>query len=363
MVFINPAIKKIKPYVGGKAIEELSRQSGLAVSQIVKLASNENPLGPSPKALLAIRQALLGINRYPDSNYFRLSETISAKLKVKSDSLAFGNGSDELIDVIIKGFSLPADVVISAKATFLEYEIISQVNGRKFKAVPLKDYAYDLERIALAAAAGKRARIIFIANPNNPTGTYVSREEVARFLKKIPPEVLVVFDEAYNEFIDVRDFPKSLGLINRYNLIILRTFSKAYGLAGLRMGFAIANPKIIQIMNTVRQPFNVNFLADVAACAAIGDRAFVKKTQQIIWEEKYFLYKNFKRLGITYIPSVANFILFEVGRNAQRLIGALLKKGVIVRGMAAYGLKDFVRVTIGTRRENIKFIKALKETL
>jgi histidinol-phosphate aminotransferase len=361
MTFYNPGIKKITPYVGGKAIEELSRQMGLKTSAIVKLASNENPLGPSPKALEAIRSRLKNINRYPDSSYFRLTKVMAKKIKLAPSCLAFGNGSDELIDVIIKGFSSVGDEVLSAKMTFLEYGIITKVNGRRFKSVALRDFRYDLA--AMAKAISSKTRIIFIANPNNPTGTYVGKEEVVRFLKRVPPQVLVVFDEAYNEFIDVKDFPQTQNLIKKYNCISLRTFSKAYGLAGLRIGYALANLKIIRVMNTVRQPFNVNFLADIAACAAISDRSFVKRTQELIWREKAFLYEVFDMLGISYVPSVANFILIRPGRNTNSIINRLLKRGVIVRGMAAYGLANFIRVTIGTRKENLRFIEALKKVL
>ncbi|MEW6008052.1 MAG: histidinol-phosphate transaminase [Candidatus Omnitrophota bacterium] len=359
MVFYNPNIKKFKPYIAGKSIEELDRKSGIGARNIVKLASNENPLGSSPKALAAIRRELDKVNRYPDSGYFSLRQKLSSKLKININNIVFGNGSDELIDCIIKSFSSLGDEVLSAKKTFLEYEIIAKVNGREFKEVELKDYKYDLEKIP--SSITKKTRLIFIANPNNPTGTYVNNREVESFLKKIPKNIIVVFDEAYNEFIDVNDFPKTLNLFKKYNIIVLRTFSKTFGLAGLRIGFGVAKDELINIMNKVRQPFNVNSLAAAAAIAAVDDVSFLKKTRELIWKEKKYLYNNLERLRIKFIPSVANFILIDVGESCDNVFKQLLKKGVIVRPMTSYGLNNFVRVTIGTHNENVRFIKALEE--
>ncbi len=361
MVFYNPNINKIKPYIAGKSIEELDRESGLGARNIVKLASNENPLGSSPKALAAIKGNLSKVNRYPDSGYFSLRRKLSSKLGININNIVFGNGSDELIDCIIKSFSCVGDEVLSAKKTFLEYEIIAKVNGRRFKEVELRDYRYDLEKIA--SSITKKTRLIFIANPNNPTGTYLNAQAVNSFLKKMPKNIIVVFDEAYNEFIDVDDFPKVLSLFKKYNIIILRTFSKTFGLAGLRIGFAVAKQELVNIMNKVRQPFNVNSLAAVAAIAAVDDVAFLKRTQKLIWKEKEFLYNNLWHLKVRFIPSVANFILIDVGKNCESVFVRLLKKGVIVRPMSSYGLNNFIRVTIGTHRENTRFINGLKETL
>ncbi|MBU2541915.1 MAG: histidinol-phosphate transaminase [Candidatus Omnitrophica bacterium] len=358
MSFVNPNIKGVKSYVAGKSIEELSRESGLDAKRIVKLASNENPLGSSPKAKAAIRRKLKDINRYPDMHYYFLRRKLASKFKLNINSVVVGNGSDELIDCVIKAFSRVGDEVISAKITFLEYEIISKINGRKFKAIKLKDYCYDLK--AILAAITSKTRLIFIANPNNPTGTYVNAQEVKDFIKKVPKRIVVVFDEAYNEFIDVGDFPKTLKLIGNNNIIILRTFSKSYGLAGLRVGFALGKSSLINIMNKVRQPFNVNSLAQVAATAAIDDKAFLAKTRRLVLKEKRFLYSNFKQMQIDYIPSVANFILIDIGKGARRICRYLLEKGIILRSMAGYGLYDSIRVTIGTHAQNLRFINELK---
>jgi len=358
MNIYNRALKTVTPYVAGKPIEELARESGLSAKQIIKLASNENPLGPSPMAVRAIEKQLAGINRYPDSNYYELKKKVATKLNLGIESLVFGNGSDELIDCVIKGFSEPGNEVLSAKSTFLEYEIIAKVNNRKFKAIGLKRLRYDLDSIAKAIT--KKTRLVFIANPNNPTGTYVTKNEAEKFLKKIPSEVVVVFDEAYNEFVDTGSFPDTLKYVKNYNVIILRTFSKIYGLAGLRIGFAVTRPEFAEVLNTVRQPFNVNSLAAAAAQAAIDDYEFVKKTQELIWQEKEFLYKKFIEIGIKFIPSAANFILIEVAPSSEAFFAKMLKLGIIVRGMSAYGLKDYIRLTIGTHDENLAFLEGLK---
>lgn len=358
MNIYNRALNTVTPYVAGKPIEELARESGISASRIIKLASNENPLGPSPKALEAIKRQLTGINRYPDSNYYQLRKKVAAKLNIGIESIVFGNGSDELIDCVIKSFSEPGQEVLSAESTFLEYEIIAKVNNRKFNAISLKRLRYDLD--SFAKAITKKTRLIFIANPNNPTGTYVTKNEVEKFLKRIPSSVVTIFDEAYNEFVDTGSFPDTLKYLKKYNVITLRTFSKIYGLAGLRIGFAVTRPEFAKAMNTARQPFNVNSLAAAAAVAAIDDQEFVKKTQELIWREKEFLYKKFIELGVKFIPSAANFILIQVNSGSEVLFARMLKLGIIVRGMSAYGLKSYIRLTIGTHDENLAFLEGLK---
>jgi histidinol-phosphate aminotransferase len=359
MYLFNPSIKTIKPYVAGKPIEELGRELGLKESAIIKLASNENPLGPSPKAVAAINKQLDKLNRYPDSNYFLLRSKLSEKLKLDIEQIVLGNGSDELIDCIIKTFSSPNDEILSSESTFLEYEIITKVNNRLFKTAKLKDFRYSLQTIAQAVT--DKTKIIFIANPNNPTGTYVNVKEVLSFLNQIPKNIIVVFDEAYNEFIDCADFPNSLSYLKDYNIIALRTFSKIFGLAGLRIGFAVTRQEFAKEMNKVRQPFNVNSLASAAAYAALDDLGFVKRSQKLIWEEKKFLYENLKKLEIKFVPSVANFILIDVKTNSQSFFTTMLKKGIIVRPMDAYGLDNFIRLTIGTHNENVRFINELRK--
>ena len=357
---INRKIIEITPYQPGKPIDELRRELGL--KKVIKLASNENPLGPSPKAVSAIKRALTKINRYPEGTCFYLRKRLSKKLKVKPQNLIFGNGSDELIDIIIKAFSEPDDEIITADTTFLEYKIIAQQNGRRVKAVHLKDFKYDLQRIKKDISP--KAKVIFIANPNNPTGTYVNRYEVDKFLNGLPGDIVVVFDEAYLEFVEHKDFPLSLNYFRQgRKVIILRTFSKIYGLAGLRIGYGIAGEEFIRHMERARQPFNVNSLAQEAGLAALDDTAFIRKAQRVVREGRKYLYSGLDRLKIKYIPSAANFILIDLRQDGLKIFNKLLKQGVIVRDMRQYGLKDFIRVTIGTEKENRKFVAALKKVL
>jgi len=356
---VRKNILKSCPYLAGKPIEETKREFGLR--EVIKLASNENPLGPSPKAIKAIKAALSGINRYPDSRGFYLKNKLAKLYGVCFASIVLGNGSDELIDVIIRTFVEPDEFVLTSESTFLEYGIIAQVNDRKIKRVPLVDFKYNLK--GLTAALDKKCKVIFIANPNNPTGTYLNKKEVEAFLKVVPKSTIVVFDEAYDTFIDVNDFPSSLNYIKNKNVIVLRTFSKAYGLAGLRIGYALADKALAEYMQRVRQPFNVNSLALVAAAAGLEDRSFLKRLYRSNLSGKKFLYAQFKQLGFSYLPSVTNFILLDTGKDGYQVFQSLLKLGVIVRAMDEYGLKNFVRVTIGNSWENTKFIKAFKKCL
>lgn len=360
MSLVRKHILKIDPYEAGKPIEEIKRQLGLR--EVIKLASNENPFGPSPKAVKAIKKNLSNINRYPDSQGFYLKRRLARFLNIEPSNLVLGNGSDELIDIIIKTFVEEDEQIITADFTFLEYKIISNVKRRTVITVPLKYFKYDLE--AIRHKINKKTKAIFIANPNNPTGTYVTKYEVDEFLRGLPENILLVLDEAYDTFIDVDDFPVSLSLVRRKkNVIVLKTFSKAYGLAGLRIGFAITNPEFASYMEIARQPFNVNSLAQAAAIAALDDKKFLRKTRETILKGKRYLYDNLARLGIAYVPSVANFILIDVGRDGVGVFREMLKYGVIVRDMKQYGLKNYIRVTIGTEKENEKFVKVLKKVL
>ncbi len=352
-------ILNITPYVAGKPIEEIKRQ--WALKEIIKLASNENPLGPSPKAMEAIKKNLSGANRYPDSQGYFLKKKLSRYLNVKPANIVLGNGSDELIDIIIKTFVEDDENIITADITFLEYEIISKVNDRRIITVPLRYFKYDLE--AIKKKIDKNTKLIFIANPNNPTGTYVTQYEFEDFMRDLPGNVLLVLDEAYDTFIDVDDFPGGLNYINNKNVIVLKTFSKAYGLAGLRIGYAVAGAELVSCMEKVRQPFNVNMLAQVAATAALDDKKFLRKTRKTILAGRDYLYDALSKLGIAYVPTVANFILIDVGRDGVSVFKDMLKYGVIVRDMDQYGLKNFIRVTIGTKKENERFIKVLKKIL
>ena len=357
---INRKILEITPYQPGKPIEEVKRQLGL--KEVIKLASNENPLGPSPKAVLAIKKSLTKINRYPEGSCFYLRQRLSKKLKVRPENLIFGNGSDELIDIVIKAFCEPDDEIITADTTFLEYRIIALQNGRAVRCIPLKDFRYDLARIK--DRIGPKTKAIFIANPNNPTGTYVTKREVDDFLNGLPENVVAIFDQAYLEFVENKDFPLSLNYFRQgKNVIILRTFSKIYGLAGLRIGYGIAREEFIQYMERARQPFNVNTLAQEAALVALDDTVFIRKAQRAVREGKKYLYGELDRLKINYIPSAANFILIDLKRDGLKIFNKLLKEGVIVRDMQQYGLNNFIRVTIGREKENKKFVAALKKVL
>jgi histidinol-phosphate aminotransferase len=356
---VRKNILDVTPYMVGKPIEETKRQLGL--KKVYKLASNENPLGPSPKALEVIRKNLSQINRYPDSCSFYLKRKLAKYFNVEQSNLVLGNGSDELIDIIIKTFVEEDESIITADTTFLEYKIISGILGRRVITVPLRYFKYDLESIK--KRLDKKTKLIFISNPNNPTGTYVTKYELEDFMNGLPENIVLVLDEAYDTFIDVDDFPNSLKYINSKNVIVLKTFSKAYGLAGLRIGYAVANSGLAAYMERARLPFNVNILAQAAASAALDDKKFLLKTRKLILEGKNYLYDCLTKLGIVYVPSVANFILFDCGRDGTDVFREMLKYGVIVRDMKQYGLKNFIRVTIGTKKENQRFIKVLKKVL
>lgn len=356
---VRKNILNVIPYAAGKPIEETKRQLGLR--DVIKLASNENPLGPSPKAIAEIRKAASGVNRYPDSQGFYLKKKIAKALSVKPENLVLGNGSDELIDMLIKAFVEEDENIITADTTFLEYEIIAGVNNRKITKVPLRYFKYDLESIK--RKIDKKTKIIFIANPNNPTGTYVTKYELRDFLSGLPDNLILVIDEAYDAFIDVNDFPNTLEIFKNKKIIILKTFSKSYGLAGLRVGYAVLNEELAGYLERARQPFNVNLLAQAGASAALDDKEFLRRTRKVVLEGKKFLYDSLKKMGLAYLPSVANFILIDVEQEAGELFNKMLKFGVIVRDMRQYGLKNFIRVTIGTKKENERFIKVLRKIL
>lgn len=356
---VRKNIQDITPYIAGKPIEETKRELGL--KEVIKLASNENPLGPSPKAVESIKRNISKINRYPDSNGFYLKRKIASCLKLLAENIVLGNGSDELIDIIMKTFVEDDENIVTADITFLEYEVISQVYGRRIKKVPLKDFRYDLQ--AIREKIDKKTKLVFLANPNNPTGTYVTKFELEKFLRGLPQNVILVLDEAYDTFIDVKDYPLGLDYVAKNNIVVLKTFSKAYGLAGLRIGYAIARANFTKYMEKARQPFNVNLLAQEAASAALDDESFLRRTRDVVLEGKIYLYQILEQMGIQYVPSVTNFILINVGKDCMAVFKDMLKLGVIVRDMQQYGLNNFIRVTIGTPEENKKFISALKKVV
>lgn len=356
---VRKNILEVTPYAAGKPIEETKRQLGL--TSVIKLASNENPLGPSPKALAAIKKSAKLINRYPDSQGFALKRRLSKACGLEPSKIVLGNGSDELIDIIIKAFVEEDEHILTADTTFLEYEIIARVLGRKVVKVPLRYFKYDLE--SMKKRIDKKTKLVFIANPNNPTGTYVSKYEIEEFLKDLQGHVVVVLDEAYDTFIDVNDFVSGTRYISQNNIIVLKTFSKAYGLAGLRIGYSLSSSAIASYLERARQPFNVNLLAQEAAIAALDDRKFLARTKDTVGKGKEYLYEKLKKMGLAYVPSVANFILLDCGRDGSEVFKEMLKRGVIVRDMKQYNLNNFIRVTVGTKKENEKCIASLRKVL
>lgn len=354
-------INSIKPYEPGKPIEEVEREYG--ISNAVKLASNENPLGASKKAVRAIQKAIQKIHLYPDGGCFYLKERLAKAIGVSVSELVIGNGSNEIIELLARGFLSPGDQVIASAGSFLVYPLITQSCGAEFVSVPMKNFGYDLKGIL--GKINRKTKLIFISNPNNPTGTYVGKSEVKDFIAQVPKDIIICFDEAYFDFVDAKDFPDVLLSVKSgsSNILILRTFSKSYGLAGLRIGYGIACKELIGYLNKVRQPFNVNQLAQVAARAALDDKPFLRKTQRLIAGEKQYLYQKFESLGVPYVPTQANFILFDTKQTGKVVFEKLLKRGIIVRAMAAYGFPNHIRVTIGKRSENRAFIRALQKTL
>jgi len=356
MIPVSENIKSISPYVPGKPIEELERELGISGS--IKLASNENPLGPSPKAVTAIKRAVEGLNRYPDGSGFYLSQALAKQLGVDLPQVILGNGSNELIELAVRTFVQPGDEVVSADPSFVVYKMITQAAGGTNVIVPCRDLTHDLD--AMAEAITPRTRLVFIANPNNPTGTMNTKTEMDRFMAKVPGHVLVCVDEAYFEYVTRADYPDSLDYLREgKNVLAFRTFSKIYGLAGLRIGYGITLPGVAELMNKVRQPFNTNTLAQVGALAALADRKHVEKSVTMNNEGKQLLYREFERLGITYVPTEANFILFETKLDSRELYATLLKKGVIIRPMGPQRL----RVTIGLPEENKRFAAELEAAL
>ncbi len=351
----------VKNYVPGKPLEELEREYG--IKNAVKMASNENALGPSPKAVAALRKSLLKIHRYPDGGCFYLRQKLAKFLKVPAESLVFGNGSDELLVFAVRAFVSQNEEIIIADPTFLIYEIACSVENGRVVKVPMKNFRYDLE--AMKNKISSSTKLIFIANPDNPVGTYIQEKALSEFLRAVPSNVLVVLDEAYYEFARIKkDYPDSLSLLKKYpSLIVTRTFSKAYGLAGLRVGYAVAAPEIINALNKVREPFNVNLLAQEAAIAALDDRAHLMKTVKLVNDGRRFLTQSLEKMGARCVDTVTNFILVDLKREIRPIYESLLKSGVIVRPMNAWGLETFLRVTIGTKADNQRFVVALKKAL
>jgi histidinol-phosphate aminotransferase len=354
-------VRAIAPYQPGKPISELAREMGLKEKNIIKLASNENPLGVSPKAKAAIKKQLDELGRYPDGNAFDLRAALAKRYKVPEDCVVVGNGSNDLLEMAASAFLGPGRSAVYSQHCFAVYPLATQARGARSIVVPTKNWGHDLHAMREAIAAD--TRVVFVANPNNPTGTFVPGAALEEFLAGVPREVAVVVDEAYNEYLPREVRYDSVAWLKKYpNFILTRTFSKVYGLAGLRVGFGLMQPEVADLLNRVRQPFNVNSLALAAATAALADSKFVAKSVKLNQAGMAALERAFKRLGLEYIPSYANFITFRVP-EAGAVYGKLLRQGVIVRPIAGYGMPEHLRVTIGTPKENARFLKALEAAL
>lgn len=358
-------IRAIAPYQAGKPISEVAREFGLDEAKIVKLASNENPLGMPESARRAMLEAAAEIGRYPDSNGFELKTAISERYGVPQDWITLGNGSNDILELAARAFVQSGEAVVYAEYSFVVYALATQAVGGRGINVPAKEYGHDLE--AMLQAITPDTRLVYIANPNNPTGTFLAPAEIEAFMQAVPPQVIVVIDEAYNEYLDPGLQYDSTGWVRQYpNLLVSRTFSKAYGLAGLRVGFGLAQPQVTDLLNRIRQPFNVNSLAQAAAVAALNDAEFLRRSAELNAHGYRQLTEAFDELGLEYVPSFGNFVLVKVGEDngaGARVNLALLKKGVIVRPVGGYGLPQWLRISIGLPKENDAFIQALKDVL
>ncbi|MDP6525401.1 MAG: histidinol-phosphate transaminase [Kiritimatiellia bacterium] len=352
----------LSTYEPGRPIEEVARELGFdSAADIIKLASNENSLGPSPLAVEAIREGAEAMHRYPDGGAFYLKKALASKLGVRPQEILPGNGSNELIEFIGHTFLGPGVNVVVADTAFVVYRLIAAMFRADVVAVPMRELTHDLD--AMLAAITPETRVVFVSNPNNPTGTMVGQEEIDRFMEGVPGHVVVCFDEAYIELLPPGDQPDVLKYVRQgRNVIVLRTFSKAYGLAGLRVGYAIAPEEGIALLNRVRQPFNLNSMAQLAALAALGDDEHVAVTRDLVQDGLSFFVGECFRMGLEYVPSVTSFILVKVGEG-RRVFESLQKAGVIVRPMDGYGLPEYVRITVGTADENQRAIAALSEAV
>lgn len=352
--------KELTPYPPGKPIEELEREYGITDS--IKLASNENPLGPSPKAVRAIKESIDKINRYPDSSGYYLKNSLAEKFGLAMANIILGNGSDEIIKLVAHAFLSTDDEVIIPFPTFLMYEKNAQSFQGKIIRIPLANFSVDLHSILNAVS--DKTKIIFLNNPNNPTGTALGIKEISHFLQSTPKEVIVVLDEAYIEFATDKNIESGICLLeSNPNLVILRTFSKLYGLAGLRIGYGFASEAIINGLNLVQQPFSTNYMAQVGAAAALNDKDFVKKTLALTVEGLKFLYSQLNRMDLKYITTQTNFLMIKTPIGAKETYKRMLKEGVIIRSMEDFGMEDFIRINVGLPDENERFIKTLKKIL
>jgi len=357
---IPESILSIQPYVPGKPIETLEREYGIQDS--IKLASNENPLGPSPMALAAIQKAVGNLHRYPDGAGHVLSQEVATFCGVSAGNVVLGNGSDDIIGMLTRTFLRPGDEVLMPQPSFLMYDICTRSAGAVSVPVPLRNLSIDLD--GMLNRLSKRTRMMFLTNPHNPTGTIIAQHAFEEFIANVPPNLVVVIDEAYIEFVRDQACLQSTSLLNETRpLVILRTFSKLFGLAGLRIGYGIMPQAIAEMLNRVRQPFTTNTLAQIGAAAALKDVAFVKQTLELVHSGLEYLGKALNAIDLRYFPTQANFFLIDVKRQADDIFEALLHKGVIVRSMRSYGYPEYIRINVGRPNENRRFIKALKEVL
>ena len=356
-----PGIQALQPYQAGKPIDELKREMG--ITEVIKLASNENPIGPGSKSLDAIREVLEDLALYPDGSGFALKHKLAEKFGLKADEITLGNGSSEIFTLLLRCYVTDQHEVVYSQHGFAMYSILTRSVGATPVVVPALNHGHDLD--AMAAAVNDKTALVFIANPNNPTGTYVTEDQIRAFMDKVPEHVIVVLDEAYAEYVEQTDYADGLKLVDNYaNLVVTRTFSKAYGLAALRIGYGVSNTAIADMMNRVREPFNVNSLALVAAEAALDDQAHLNNSRQVNSEGKQQLMAGFEKMGLEYIPTVGNFISVNVGREAAPVYQELLRHGMIVRPIGGdYELPHYLRVTIGLPEQNQAFLDALAKVL
>ncbi|HIG41178.1 MAG: histidinol-phosphate transaminase [bacterium] len=356
----SPGIQGLQPYQPGKPVEELERELGL--THVIKLASNENPLGPSPAVIEGLQKVMPELARYPDGSAFLLKEKLAGFLGVDTGNLTIGNGSNDVLELLARVFLHPGNEAIVSQHSFVVYPLATKAIGAELKVVPARNYGQNLEATLNCISA--RTRMVFIANPNNPTGTWVNKSSLVDFMNQVREDVLVVLDEAYFEYVEEETYPNGIELFKQFpNLVVTRTFSKAYGLASLRIGYAVSHPDIADLMNRVRQPFNVNSMSLAAAEIALDDQGHVNRSVQVNREGMALLTSACDEMGLTYIPSVGNFLTIDFARDAIPIYDALLHQGVIVRPIGVYGMPDHLRVTVGTAAENERFIESLKRVL
>lgn len=356
----SPGVQQLRPYEPGKPIAELQRELG--IEDIIKLASNENPLGPSPLALAAAQAALADLALYPDGNGFELKRALATKHRIDAACITLGSGSDHILELIARAFLGPDRSAVMSQYGFAIYAIVSQASGAELRVAPTKNYGHDLD--AIGALVSADTRVVFLANPNNPTGTWFPGAALSALLDRVPADTLVVVDEAYFEYVDEPSYPDSRALLAAHpNLVVLRTFSKAFGLAGLRVGYALASPVVTDILNRVRLSFNPNSVAQAAAVAALGDAEHVRRTVSLNRTERQRVDAGLRALGLATIPSVCNFVTVDVGRPARDVFRALLAEGVIVRPLDGYGMPQHLRISIGLTEENDRLLEALRKVL